>query len=39
MAQGYRNVAALLGGVESWKKTGFPMAAETPPENPLTTRA
>lgn len=33
-AEGYRKVSALLGGVEAWKKTGYPLAAETPPENP-----
>ena len=31
---GYESARVLLGGVENWKKTGYPMAAETPPENP-----
>jgi 3-mercaptopyruvate sulfurtransferase SseA len=27
-------VRYLDGGVEAWKKAGFPLAAETSPENP-----
>ena len=26
---GFTNARVLIGGVENWKKTGFPMAAET----------
>lgn len=26
---GFTNARVLSGGVENWKKTGFPMAAET----------
>jgi hypothetical protein len=26
---GFTGARVLIGGVENWKKTGFPMAAET----------
>ena len=26
---GFSNVHYLIGGVENWKKTGYPLAAET----------
>lgn len=26
---GFTNVRYLLGGVDGWKKTGYPLAAET----------
>lgn len=29
LKRGYRNVRVLIGGVENWKKSGFPLAAET----------
>ena len=31
---GFRNTRYLLGGVDGWKKSGFPLAAEVGPENP-----
>jgi len=26
--QGFRNVRFIVGGVDAWKKAGFPLAAE-----------
>jgi rhodanese-related sulfurtransferase len=31
---GYRNSRYLVGGVEAWKKSGYPLAAEVEPQNP-----
>jgi rhodanese-related sulfurtransferase len=31
---GYRNSRYLIGGVDAWKKSGFPLAAEVGPANP-----
>lgn len=33
-ARGWSEARVLIGGVEAWKKTGFPLAAETDPQNP-----
>lgn len=32
--RGFSGSRYLLGGVDGWKKSGFPLAVETPPENP-----
>jgi 3-mercaptopyruvate sulfurtransferase SseA len=32
--RGHEQVRVLVGGVSNWKLTGYPLAAETPPENP-----
>ena len=32
--RGYHNARYLEGGVENWKKTGYPLANETEPVNP-----
>jgi len=31
---GFENARYIAGGVENWKNTGYPLAAETSPENP-----
>jgi rhodanese-related sulfurtransferase len=31
--QGFRNVRCIVGGVDAWKKAGFPLAAEVAPQN------
>jgi hypothetical protein len=33
-ARGFEHVRVLTGGVREWKLSGYPLAAETPPENP-----
>ena len=32
--RGFEQVRVLTGGVQAWKLSGYPLAAETPPENP-----
>jgi 3-mercaptopyruvate sulfurtransferase SseA len=32
--RGFEHVRVLTGGVQEWKLSGYPLASETPPENP-----
>ncbi len=32
--RGFEHVRVLTGGVHDWKLSGYPLASETPPENP-----
>jgi 3-mercaptopyruvate sulfurtransferase SseA len=34
VARGFEHVRVLTGGVQEWKLSGYPLASETPPENP-----
>lgn len=31
---GFKNVAALLGGFDAWKRAGLPVVPERPTQNP-----